>query len=245
MCWKCGAPSRTRAGNFNARDSDWLPRNRCLNNHACTTVPLVVGACASTAKMARHASAIVTLMVLGSAYASNMNGNYLVTRTDEVISDYNTDFSSKGHEYFDIYTPPIITQYGQVYWTMQDPVPLPEDIVARFAEGVIAITGYEVSAARSVMRRAKRGGTHLTCSHADAFSRNNRWTKSSQAAWATEATTFQFQSTAHVRVTKGRSKFNGCRLVRSLKVCNVAAVLLPARQPPLRSLAHGRGRGDG
>merc|ERR1711871_396136 len=34
--------------------------------------------------------------------------------------------------------------YGMVYWTQMDTVPLPDDIVQRFANKTIAITGYEM-----------------------------------------------------------------------------------------------------
>ena len=75
----------------------------------------------------------------------NLNGaEYVVTATDAATREYNCDYASKGHEYFDVYSPPITTQYGQVYWTMQDPVDLPDAIVARFHNSTIAITGYEV-----------------------------------------------------------------------------------------------------
>ena len=79
------------------------------------------------------------------AAAKNLNGNdYVVTVTDKQTSEYNSDYASKGHEFFDVYSPPITTQYGQVYWTMQEPVELPASIVARFSNSTIAITGYEV-----------------------------------------------------------------------------------------------------
>ena len=37
----------------------------------------------------------------------------------------------------------IATHYGEVFWTDQSVLPLPDDIVKRFAGKVIAITGYE------------------------------------------------------------------------------------------------------
>ena len=42
-----------------------------------------------------------------------------------------------------MYSPPISTRYGQVYWTMMDKVPLPDAIVKRFDNKPIAIMGYE------------------------------------------------------------------------------------------------------
>lgn len=53
---------------------------------------------------------------------------------------YTTEFTD---EYFDVYSPPIRSQYAQVFWSMMEPVPLPEEIVKRFTNKTMAITGYE------------------------------------------------------------------------------------------------------
>ena len=50
-------------------------------------------------------------------------------------------------EYFDVYGPNVTTHYSEVSWFSQ-PVPLPADIVARFDNKVMAVTGYEVDATR-------------------------------------------------------------------------------------------------
>ena len=55
------------------------------------------------------------------------------------------DYSSKGHEFFDVWAPEIASTYGQNFWTDQHDNPLPEHIVERFAGKVMAITGYEQS----------------------------------------------------------------------------------------------------
>ena len=34
-------------------------------------------------------------------------------------------------------------RYGEVYWTMMDPVPLDDALVARFKDKTMAIVGYE------------------------------------------------------------------------------------------------------
>ena len=34
-------------------------------------------------------------------------------------------------------------RYGEVFWTMMDPVPLDPDLVARFKDKTMAIVGYE------------------------------------------------------------------------------------------------------
>ena len=56
---------------------------------------------------------------------------------------FNTDYSSKGHEYFDVWAPEMATHYGEVFWTDQGNIPLPPHIVERFKGKVMAITGYE------------------------------------------------------------------------------------------------------
>ena len=56
-------------------------------------------------------------------------------------TNYNEINSS--YEYFDVYSPPITSRYGDVYWTMMDDVKLPDDIITRFQDKYIAIVGYE------------------------------------------------------------------------------------------------------
>ena len=53
-------------------------------------------------------------------------------------------YASKGHEYFNVYSPEIATTYGENYWTSMGVHPLPDHIVKRFKGKVIAITGYEM-----------------------------------------------------------------------------------------------------
>ena len=72
-----------------------------------------------------------------------MNGEYIVASGSRQNVNFNTDYSSKGNEYFDIYSPEISTHYGDVFWMSQGVISLPDDIISRFAGKVIAITGYE------------------------------------------------------------------------------------------------------
>jgi hypothetical protein len=53
------------------------------------------------------------------------------------------DGSGSPVEYFDVYSPPIRSRYGQTFWTMMAAVPLPAAIQKRFDGKVMAITGYE------------------------------------------------------------------------------------------------------
>ena len=43
----------------------------------------------------------------------------------------------------DVYSPEISTKYGEVFWTMMDPVPLNKDIVDKFSGKIMAVVGYE------------------------------------------------------------------------------------------------------
>jgi len=64
--------------------------------------------------------------------------------------EYSTNFQSNvlsaanpKVEFFDVYGE-VQTKYSQVYWTRNTAVPLPDDLVKRFAGKLMAITGYEV-----------------------------------------------------------------------------------------------------
>ena len=73
----------------------------------------------------------------------NMNGAYRVASGAKQNVPFNTDYASKGSEYFDVWAPEIATLYAQNFWTDQHNNALPAAIVARFAGKTIAITGYE------------------------------------------------------------------------------------------------------
>mmetsp|Transcript_39782 Transcript_39782/g.92029 ORF Transcript_39782/g.92029 Transcript_39782/m.92029 type:complete len:894 (-) Transcript_39782:67-2748(-) len=76
--------------------------------------------------------------------SGNMNGKYSVASGARQDVDFNDDYLSKGHEFFDVWAPEIATHYGEVFWTDQGNLPLPEDIVNRFKGKAMAITGYEM-----------------------------------------------------------------------------------------------------
>jgi hypothetical protein len=83
-----------------------------------------------------------------------MNGPYDVVNDEHSKTPFNSDYASKGHSYFDVYTPELAHHYGQVFWTDMGENPLPDEIVNKFKGKVIAITGYE---ADQVMVRDKNG----------------------------------------------------------------------------------------
>ena len=62
-----------------------------------------------------------------------MNGRYLVASGGHQAVPFNDDYASKGHEYFDVYSPEIATHYGEVFWTDQGNNPIPQAIINRFA----------------------------------------------------------------------------------------------------------------
>jgi hypothetical protein len=70
-------------------------------------------------------------------------GEYSVTSQGDLDTNFNSDYASKGYEYFDVWAPEIATSYGQAFWTDQGSQPLPPDVVKRFDGKVIAIQGYE------------------------------------------------------------------------------------------------------
>merc|ERR1719272_1460062 len=89
-----------------------------------------------------HLAAVAPLQV----GTSQMNGNYMISNYS---SGEHFEYST-GHrgEYIDVYGFNISTHYSEVYWTMQPPIPLPAEFVARFAGKVVALTGYEVDSIR-------------------------------------------------------------------------------------------------
>lgn len=78
-----------------------------------------------------------------NAADGNMNGKYSIASGAKQDVPFNDDYASKGHEYFDLWSPELATQYAQVYWADMNVLQLPPAIVKRFAGKVMAITGYE------------------------------------------------------------------------------------------------------
>ena len=97
---------------------------------------------------------ILTSLFLLLNTATNMNMNMNMNGDIYYISNPNTSSSipfstvySNQHskvEFFDVYSAPITSRYGEVYWTLMDPVNLPSQIVSRFHNKPIAIVGYEM-----------------------------------------------------------------------------------------------------
>lgn len=80
--------------------------------------------------------------------ADNMNGDiYYISNPNQTSNHtFSTVFSQihNGNvEYFDVYSPPITSKYGEVFWTLMDEVNLPSNIVSRFTDKKMSIVGYE------------------------------------------------------------------------------------------------------
>ena len=73
-----------------------------------------------------------------------LNHSYEIQYISLTKGKWNSDYSKFGEvEYMDVYSPEISTKYGEVFWTMMDPVPLDKDIVNKFSGNIMAVVGYE------------------------------------------------------------------------------------------------------
>lgn len=81
---------------------------------------------------------------------TNMNGNiyYISNPNTSAIQQFNTNYYQQYYpktvEYFDVLSEPITSRYGDVYWTVMNPVSLPPDFVGRFSGHPVSIVGYEM-----------------------------------------------------------------------------------------------------
>ena len=92
---------------------------------------------------------MIRWMISGVAVAAvapgNMNGDYVVSSgTGKLAPSFNSNYASKGHEFFDVWSPELATRYAEVWWHDMGKQALPKEIVARFANKTMAITGYEM-----------------------------------------------------------------------------------------------------
>lgn len=96
-----------------------------------------------TSFLGKEAVLLLFVLLLSNTAADNMNkGDYKLANSDEHRTSYHND------EYFEIYSPPIKTKYSQVFWRMQEAVPIPIKVQERFANKIMAVTGYEVDQVR-------------------------------------------------------------------------------------------------
>jgi hypothetical protein len=87
-------------------------------------------------------------LLLSTVASGNLHPKeYKISNAQE--GRYSTEYKE---EFFDVYSPPLKSEYAQVIWRMMPSVPLPPEIVARFQNKTMAIRGYEVD---QVMRSEK------------------------------------------------------------------------------------------
>ena len=79
---------------------------------------------------------LLTFFSLQTIAHSNMNGDVYGISNPDTYSKikFPTNFNeiNSSYEYFEVYSPPITSKYGDVYWTMMPKVKLPSEIIKRF-----------------------------------------------------------------------------------------------------------------
>ena len=90
---------------------------------------------------------------------SNMNYKFNYTIANPTAKTPNS-MPFQG-EYFELLGPEVTTRYSEVFWHTQ-PIQLPEDIINRFDNKVMAVTGYEVD----IVRTSKKDNKIVTTSAA-------------------------------------------------------------------------------
>lgn len=86
------------------------------------------------------------IALLQAVSMANMNGPpgayKIANGNPSALIQYSTDYTA---EYIEVYSPPIKTQYAEVYWRDAGPVPLPDAFQKRYLNKSVAIIGYEVA----------------------------------------------------------------------------------------------------
>jgi len=59
-------------------------------------------------------TASLFLAAAGIAAGANLNGDYSVSSGGRHDVAFNSDYASRGHEFFDVWSPEIATHYGEV-----------------------------------------------------------------------------------------------------------------------------------
>jgi len=91
---------------------------------------------------------LLTALASGAAGAlesSNMNGFNYAIHNPNANGKWTGDYKDIDPlaESFTVYSPEIRTLYGQVFWTMMPPVPVPPAVVQKYDGKTMAIVGYE------------------------------------------------------------------------------------------------------
>jgi hypothetical protein len=72
---------------------------------------------------------------VSASSGATMNGQYYVAASSGNPVQLPAAVAFRG-DFIDVYSENISTVYGEVYWTVQDPIPLPGDFVQRFKDQV-------------------------------------------------------------------------------------------------------------
>lgn len=93
-------------------------------------------------------SLLSLLFLSNHVNSQNMNGDlYQISNPNQTSTiQYSAIFSniSSTAKYFDVYSLPITSQYGEVYWTMMGDVNLPSNVIKQYQNKTMAIIGYEM-----------------------------------------------------------------------------------------------------
>eukprot|EP00658_Telonema_sp_P-2_P009209 TRINITY_DN13468_c0_g1_i6.p1 TRINITY_DN13468_c0_g1~~TRINITY_DN13468_c0_g1_i6.p1 ORF type:complete len:322 (+),score=66.69 TRINITY_DN13468_c0_g1_i6:62-1027(+) len=86
-------------------------------------------------------------LALPALVGANMNAGLTYTISNPAPGHQSVSPPFVG-EYFEVDSPTLRMQYSQVYWQTLPPAELPADIVSRFANKTMAVTGFEVDLLR-------------------------------------------------------------------------------------------------
>jgi len=116
----------------------------------------------SRSRQERMLSLVAILCFFGKhflALAENMNGAPGQYKIANGLShtQFNTDYKA---EFFEVYSPTIRTRYSEVFWAGMPPIPIPPEIVERFANNkTMAVVGYEVDQVQVQTRLDENGNS--------------------------------------------------------------------------------------
>jgi hypothetical protein len=99
---------------------------------------------------------IIAACTLGLANGfSNMNPGMQYTISNPRPGQEGASRQFSGQDFFEVDSPVMKMKYSEVAWRTLPAVDLPHDIVSRYANSSMAVTGFEVD----VLRRTANGGT--------------------------------------------------------------------------------------
>jgi hypothetical protein len=103
------------------------------------------------ARVLVHGLVLLACLAQGKFTGPNMNGEYEISLTPKQGSGkWSTNFKDYpgGVEYFETYSGPVKSTYGEVFWTALPAVDLPSDLIKRFHGKGMAVVGFEADQVR-------------------------------------------------------------------------------------------------